>query len=100
MKIAALAMKAAIILPCNNLIHDSFLFASCSPKIDTGGFNTFMSHQVGKQCDIVVFLQEIFSVTVSEGMRINNLLIQSVLFSVVLQLLGNTPCSDALAEAV
>ena len=52
MKIAALVMKAAFILPCNNLIHDGFLFAGGSPKIDAGGLNAFVSHQVGKKSDI------------------------------------------------
>lgn len=53
MKIAALVMKAAFILPCNNLIHDGFLFAGGSPKIDAGGLNAFVSHQVGKKSDIM-----------------------------------------------
>lgn len=66
MKIAALVMKAAFILPCNNLIHDGFLFAGGSPKIDAGGLNAFVSHQVGKKSDIIVLLKKILCIPMPE----------------------------------
>lgn len=93
-------MKAAFTLPCNNLIYDGFLFTGGSPKIDTGGLNTFVPHQVGKQSDIIVLLKEILCIPMPEGMGIYHLLVQPIFLGIVFQLLGNTPCGDAFAEAV
>ena len=48
----------ALSLPIYDFINDSSLFGRGFAEINAGGFNTFMSHKVGKECDVVAALQE------------------------------------------
>ena len=38
----------------------------------TGGFDTFVSHKVSEECDVVAALQETLCKAVTEGMRVND----------------------------
>ena len=81
-------------------IYNLLLFGAATAQIDTGGFYAFMSHEVGKQRYIIEFLQKILGKPMTERVRINDFLIQSVFHSIVLQLLGNTSCSDTLSKTI
>ena len=59
-----------------------------------------MSHQVGKQGDVVVFLKEILGEAVAERVRVDHVGVQSVADGEDFQLLGYAAGGDAFAEAV
>ncbi len=92
--------RTAILLPCNDLIHDSLLFACGLTKIDTGSLNALMPHKIGKQSNVIILLQKVLCVAVTERVRIYDLFIKPILLSVVFELLGDTSCSDTLAKAI
>ena len=54
------------LLPSDNLIYNFLLLQATSSQIDTCRLDTFMPHEVGKQGNIVVLLQEIFCITMAE----------------------------------
>ena len=66
------------ILPRHNGIDNCLLFAGGTAQIDTGGFDTFMSHKVGKQGDIVAVFKKIFGVPMPKGVRVDNMLVQTI----------------------
>lgn len=74
-------------LPSHNSIHERLLFAGSSAQIDTGGFYAFVSHQVCKQRNVILTFQEVLGVTMSERVRIDNLLIKAIFVRIVFQLL-------------
>ena len=74
-------------LPRYHRINDFLLLHAAPSKIDAGCFDAFVSHEVGKQCQVVELFQEVLGIAMTEGMRIDNFLVQSVLHGVVLQLL-------------
>ena len=46
------------LLPIYDLINDSPLLGRGFAKVYAGGFNTFMPHKVGEECDVIAALQE------------------------------------------
>ena len=60
------------LLPVYDLIDDSPLLGRGFAEVYAGGFNTFMPHKVGKECDVITALQEALCKTVPEGMRVND----------------------------
>ena len=93
-------LKAAIFLPGNDFIDKSLLLAGSTSKIDTGCLNAFMSHKVSKQSNVVVLLQEVLGIAMPEGMRVYDFLIQTVFFSIVLELLRDATGGNPLSISV
>lgn len=87
-------------LPGYNLIHDCPLFGGRASQIDAGGLYTFVPHQIGKQCNIIKAVKKILCKTMPKRVRINDFPFQTVLVGKMFQLLGNTACGYALAEAI
>ena len=87
-------------LPIYNLIHDCPLLGGSASQIDAGGLYTFMSHQIGKQCNIIEAVEKILCKAMPKRVRINDFPFQTVLVGKVFQLLGNTARGYALAEAI
>lgn len=59
-------------LPVYDLIDNGSLFGRGFAEVYAGGFNTFMPHKVGEECDVVAALQEALCKAVTEGMRVND----------------------------
>lgn len=89
-----------VILPSDNLIYDFLLLQATSSQIDTCCLYAFVSHEVGKQGNVIEFLQEILGIAMAERVRVNNFLVQAILHRIVLQLLWYASCRDALAKAI
>ena len=87
-------------LPCYDFVHNRLLFAGCATQINPRGFDALMSHEVGKERDVVELIQKVFGEAVTKRVGIDHLCIYAILFGVVLQLLGNSPRRDFLAETV
>lgn len=87
-------------LPSDNFIDKGLLLAGSSAEIDTGCFDAFMSHEVGKQSNVIVLFKKILGVAMTERVRIDHLLIQTVLDSIVLELLRNATGRDALTISI
>ena len=60
------------LLPVYDLIYNSSLLGRCFAEINAGGFDTFVSHKVSEECDVVAALQETLCKAVTEGMRVND----------------------------
>ena len=88
------------ILPSYYLIYNLLLFGTTTTQIDTGSFYAFMSHEVSKQRYVIELLQKILGKPMTERVRINDFLIHTVFCGIVLQLLGDTSCSDTLSETI
>ena len=52
-------MKKKSSLPGDDAIDYGLLFAGGASKVDAGGFDALVSHQVGEQSDVIVFFEEI-----------------------------------------
>ena len=87
-------------LPSDDAIDDGLLFAGSAAQVDAGGFYTLVSHKVCEEGYVVEFLEEVLGVSVTERVRVNNFGVKTILLGIFLQLLGNTACRDAFAEAV
>ena len=87
-------------LPSYHSIYNLLLFGAATTQIDTGSFYAFMSHEVSKQSYVIEFLQKILGKPMAERVGINDFFIQSVFHSIVLQLLGDTSCSDTRSETI
>ena len=74
-------------LPSNDLIYDFLLLHAASSQIDTSCFYAFVSHEVGKQGDVVELLQEILGIAMAERVGVNHFFVQAILHRIVLQLL-------------
>ena len=57
----------ALSLPVYDLIDNGSLFGRGFAEVYAGGFNTFMPHKVGEECDVVAALQEALCKAVTEG---------------------------------
>ena len=56
------------LLPVYDCINNFSLFCSCFSEVNTGGFDTFVSHKVSEESDVVAALQEALCEAVTEGM--------------------------------
>lgn len=65
-------------LPVYYLVNDRLLLAAAPAKIDSGGFNAFMSQKIGQKCNITAAFNEILGKTVAEGVGINHSFVQRV----------------------
>ena len=74
-------------LPCDDFIHQSLLLTGCPAKVDAGGLNTLVAHQIRQQSNIVVLLLKVFCVPMPEGMRINHLFVHTIFIGIVFELL-------------
>ena len=50
-------------LPCHDFIHDLPLFGGGTTQIDARCLDAFMSHQVGKQGDVIELVEELLGET-------------------------------------
>ena len=60
----------ALSLPVYDLIDDGSLLGRGFTEINAGGFDTFMPHKVGEECDVIAALQETLCKAVTEGVWI------------------------------
>ena len=60
------------LLPVYDLIDDGSLLGRGFAEVNAGGFDTFVSHKVSEECDVVAALQEALCKAVTEGMRVND----------------------------
>ena len=54
------------LLPIYDCIYNFTLFSGCFSEINTGSFDAFMSHKVGKKCYIIAAFQETFCKSMPE----------------------------------
>ena len=59
-----------------------------------------MSHEVGKEGDVVETVKEVLGETVTEGVWINHITVKTVLFGKVLQLDGYATSGKAVAWTI
>ena len=59
------------LLPVYDLIDDSSLLGRSFAEINAGGFDTFVPHKVGKECDVIAALQKALCKAMTEGVRVN-----------------------------
>ena len=59
-----------------------------------------MAHQICQQSNIIVFLQEVLGIPVTEGVRVYHLFIQSVFVGIVFELLGDATGGNTLPIAI
>jgi hypothetical protein len=78
------------ISPRNNLVDDLLLLGGGAAQIDTGGLNAVVSHQVGKQGNVVAFLKEVLCEAMSERVRVYHFGVQPVLEGESLQTTGKS----------
>ena len=84
-------------LPNDNLVYDFLLFACCASQINACCFDALMSHEVGKEGDVVETVKEVLGETVTEGVWINHITVKTVLFGKVLQLDSYATSGKAVA---
>ena len=59
-----------------------------------------MSHEIGKERNVVELFQKVLGESMSEGVRVNDHRVQLILDGEFLKLSGNTPRRDAFATSV
>ena len=59
-------------LPVYDLINDGSLLGRSFAEINAGGFNAFVPHKVGKECNVIASLQEALCEAVTEGVWVYN----------------------------
>lgn len=64
-----------ITLPSDNLVNYFLLLHAASSQINTCCLYAFMSHEVGKQGNVIEFLQEILGIAMAERVRVNYFLV-------------------------
>ena len=62
-----LRTEYALSLPVYDLINDGSLFGRSFAEINAGGFDTFVSHKIGEESNVVAALQEALCKAVTEG---------------------------------
>lgn len=53
-------------LPVDYLINYSLLFGSGATEVDTRGFDTFMSHKVGEEGEVIESFEKVLGEAVTE----------------------------------
>ena len=87
-------------LPSYHFIDNLLLLGTAATQIDTGSFYTFMPHQISKQGYVIELIQKILCKAVTERVRVNHFFIQTIFYSIVFQLLSNSPSRNTLAKAI
>lgn len=59
-------------LPVYDLIDDGSLLGRGFAEVNAGSFDTFVSHKVSEECDVVAALQEALCKAMAEGMWVND----------------------------
>ena len=59
-------------LPVYDLINDGSLFGRSFTEINAGGFDTFVSHKIGEESNVVAAFQEALCKAVTEGVWVYN----------------------------
>ena len=78
------------LLPIYDCINDFSLFCSCFPKVDAGGFDAFMPHEISQERYIITAIKEALGKSVTKGMRIHNSRVDTVLHCQLFQLPRDT----------
>lgn len=68
----------ALPLPVYNLIDDSSLLGRGFAEVNAGGFDTFVTHKVGEECDVVAALQETLCKAMAEGVWVYNYRVNAI----------------------
>ena len=87
-------------LPSYHFINNFLLLSTAAPQIDTGCFYTFVSHQIGKQGNIIKPVQKVLGKPVTERVRIDHFFVHTVFPCIIFQLLGDTSCGETLSVLV
>lgn len=66
------------LLPVYDLIDDGSLLGRGFAEVNAGGFDTFVSHKVSEECDVVAALQEALCKAMAEGMWVNDHWVDSI----------------------
>ena len=69
-------------------------------QVDARRFDTFVSHEIGKERNVVELFQKVLGESMPERVRINDRRIQLVLDGEFLKLCGNAPRRNAFATSV
>ena len=83
------------LLPIYDCINDFSLFCSCCPKVDAGGFDAFMPHEISQERYIITAIKEALGKSVTKGMRIHNSRVDTVLHCQLFQLPRDTTGGNA-----
>ena len=84
------------LLPIYDCINDFSLLCSCFPKVNTGGFDAFMPHEISQKRYIITAIQEALGKSVTEGVWIHNRRVDAVLHCQFFQLPGDATGGNAL----
>lgn len=76
------------------------LLSGGTAQIDARGFNTFVSHEVSKESEIVVAVKEVLGEAMSERMWIDYSGVDTVFLSEQFELLRYATSCDSLSETV
>ena len=83
------------LLPIYDCINDFSLFCSCFPKVDAGGFDAFMPHEISQERYVITAIKEALGKSVTKGMRIHNSRVDTVLHCQLFQLPRDTTGGNA-----
>lgn len=86
--------------PSYDLINNLLLFGTTASQINASGFYAFMPHKIGKQRYVIELIQKILCKAVTKRVRVNHFFIQTIFYSIVFQLLSNSPSRNTLAKAI
>ena len=90
----------AVFLPCDDAVDHVVLLRGGLAEIDAGGFDTFVTQQVGQEGKVILLAEKSFGVHVTEGVRVDDLRIQSVPLAVFFQLPVDAAGTDAVSVTV
>ena len=80
-------------LPINSLIDRGALLIGGAPQVYTCSLNAFVSHQVSKKSNVWVLCYEILGKSMPEGMRVNDIGIDSIAFRAAFESERYAPCA-------
>lgn len=87
-------------LPVYDIIYQSSLFGCSFAQINSRRFNTFMTHQVCKECNVAAPIQKAFCKPMPKRVGINHCRINAILYRQLFQLSRNTSCCDSFTETI
>ena len=82
------------------MVNDGALLCACASKVDARCFDAFMSHEIGKERNVIELLQKVLGESMPKRVRVNDRWVQLVLDGELFQLHGNATRRDALTVSV
>lgn len=87
-------------LPRDNAVDEVALLGRRAAKVDARCLYRFVSHQIGKESNVVELREKVLGEAVPERVRVDHLRVDAVLLGKRLQLIADTSCRDAFPETV